>query len=245
MLNNLSKILTEIDKIQQQIAGIKPLSQTQIKDLRNYYKIGITYSSNAIEGNTLNESETKIVIEEGITVSGKPLKHHLEAVGHAAAYDYIYSFLKQRELTENNIKKLHKIFYQKIDEKNAGKYRKIQVYITGSEHIPPKPKEVHELMANLIKWYNSSNEHPVVTAALLHQKLVIIHPFVDGNGRVARLLMNLHLIKNQLPVTIIPPVYRSEYIALLEKSHHDVEPFMEFIANCVKQAQLEYLRLIM
>lgn len=244
-MNNLSKILTEIDKTQQQIAGLKPLSQRQIKELRNYYKIGITYTSNALEGNTLTESETKVVIEEGITISGKPLKHHLEAIGHAAAYDYIYKLINKKDLSETDIKKLHKLFYQKIDEKNAGKYRKIQVYITGSEHIPPKPKEVPELMANLIKWYNSSNEHPVVTAALLHQKLAVIHPFVDGNGRVARLLMNLHLIKNQFPVTIIPPLYRSEYIALLEKSHHDVEPFIEFIANCVKQAQLEYFRLIM
>jgi Fic family protein len=243
-MNTLQNILSEIDKIQEQIAQLKPLSKRQLKELRNYYKIGITYSSNAIEGNTLTEIETKVVIEEGITISGKPLKHHLEAIGHSLAYDYLYSLLKQEVLTENDIKKLHKLFYQKIDEKNAGKYRKVQVYITGSAHIPPKPQDLPRLMSELVEWYRCSTEHPVVTAALLHQKFVVVHPFIDGNGRVARLLMNLHLLKHHFPVTIIPPIYRAEYIALIEKSHNDNQPFIEFIANCVKQAQLEYLRLV-
>ncbi|MEJ5265411.1 MAG: Fic family protein [Bacteroidales bacterium] len=240
----LEKIINDIDRLQQQIEGFKPLSKRQLQDLRQYYRIGITYTSNAIEGNTLTESETKVVIEEGIAIAGKPLKHHLEAVGHAMAFDHVYRLIKKQTITENDIKKLHRLFYQKIDAEQAGKYRKTQVYITGSQYLPPKPNEVPILMKDLIKWYNEEKQHPVVTAALLHQKFVVIHPFIDGNGRIGRLLMNLHLLKNKLPVTIIPPVLRAEYIAMLEKSHVNAQPFIEFIANCVKQAQLEYLRLL-
>ncbi|GIV42779.1 MAG: hypothetical protein KatS3mg034_2089 [Vicingaceae bacterium] len=240
----IEKTLIEIDKLNKQIVSLRPLKKNLLKRLKEYYKIGITYSSNAIEGNTLTECETKIVLEEGITIAGKPLKHHLEAVGHADAFEYLYKLLKKPSIQENDIKKLHKIFYQKIDEKNAGKYRKIQVYITGSHYLPPKPQELPSLMKELIKWYQSQTNHPVITAALLHQKFVIIHPFVDGNGRVARLLMNLHLMKNQFPPTVIPPVLRAEYIAFLEKSHQDTTPFVEFIANCVKNSQLELIRLL-
>ncbi|NMC99930.1 MAG: Fic family protein [Bacteroidales bacterium] len=240
----LDKHIKEIEQQQKQIMAIKPLSKEQLQELRSYYKIGITYTSNALEGNTLSESETKVVIEEGITIAGKPLKHHLEAVGHAAAYDYIFSLIKKNSLSENEIKKLHKLFYQKIDTTNAGKYRKKQVYITGSQFVPPKAEQLPNLMKDLIHWYNTEHQHPVIKAALLHQKFVVIHPFIDGNGRVARLLMNLHLLKNNFPVTIIPPILRADYIALLEKSHTDTQPFIEFIAGCVKQAQLEYLRLL-
>lgn len=244
MTDTLLNILSDIDKLQKQIASLKPLTKSQLKGLRKYYRIGITYSSNALEGNTLTESETKVVLEEGITISGKPLKHHLEAVGHAAAFDYMYKLVQRKDITENDIKKLHRLFYQKIDEKNAGKYRKVQVYITGSEFLPPKPEEVPQRMQEFVQWCCQLNEHPVVAAALLHQKFVLIHPFVDGNGRIARLLMNLHLVKNGFPVTIIPPVLRADYIASLDKSHTNNEPFIQFVAECVKQAQLEYLRLV-
>lgn len=244
MSENLSEILKDIDELQKQMTSVRPLTRGQLKQLRDYYRIGITYSSNAMEGNTLTESETKVVIEEGITISGKPLKHHLEAIGHASAFDYVYTLIRKNELKESDIKKLHRLFYQKIDEKNAGRYRKVRVYITGSQFIPPRPDELPQKMKELMKWYLQVSDHPVVVAALLHQKLVVIHPFVDGNGRIGRLLMNLHLLKNNFPVTIIPPVLRAEYIAMLEKSHKDNEPFIRFIAGCVKQAQLEYIRLL-
>lgn len=244
MPERLTDILKEVDDLQRQVASQRPLSKSQLKQLRDYYRIGVTYSSNALEGNTLTESETKLVIEEGITVSGKPLKHHLEAIGHASAFDYVYTLIRRNELKESDIKKLHRLFYQKIDEKNAGKYRKVQVYVTGSQFLPPKPDEVPFKMKEMIKWYSQVNDHPVSVAALLHQKFVVIHPFVDGNGRIGRLLMNLHLLKKGFPVTVIPPVLRAEYIGMLEKSHRDVEPFIRFIAGCVKQAQLEYIRLL-
>jgi Fic family protein len=239
------KILNEIDKLQTQIKEIRPLSEKQLADLRQYYRIGLTYSSNALEGNSLTETETKVVLEDGITIGGKPLKHHLEAAGHSKAYGFLYELLKNDFLTENDIKKLHKLFYELIEPEKAGIYRTEQVFISGSRYKPPKPQEVSGLMKKLEEKYMKIQEkHPVEIAALLHKDFVFIHPFVDGNGRVARLIMNFVLMKNQFPVTIIPPVLRAEYIAALEKAHTNDNDFIEFIANCIKQSQLEYLRLV-
>ncbi|MCD4747384.1 MAG: Fic family protein, partial [Bacteroidales bacterium] len=236
----------EIDKLQKEVIAIRPVLKAQLKELKNYYKIGLTYSSNALEGNSLTESETKVVLEDGITIGGKPLKDYYEAEGHAKAFDLVYKLAKKLEITEKNIKDLHKLFYQNINSQNAGKYRKVRVFISGSEFKPPVPEQIPELMKSFIEKYktNKQNYHPVVFAAKLHKNFVFIHPFIDGNGRIARLLMNLIFIKYQYPVTIIPPVLRMEYINLLEKAHKDDNEFINFIAQRVKQAQLEYIRLL-
>lgn len=239
-------ILTEIDKLQKQITAIRPLSEEQIKELNRYYRIGLTYSSNAMEGNTLTETETRIVIENGLTIGGKPLHHHLEATGHAQAYNMVLEMVKNEKLTEDNILNLHSLFYNAIDQKNAGQYRKVRVFISGSKHTFPKPEEVPGLMQQFVSQYKVCPEsmHPVVCAAKIHKDFVMIHPFIDGNGRIARLLMNLVLLKNDFPVTIIPPILRLDYIRHLETAHTNDKPFIEFIAGCVKQSQLEYLRLM-
>lgn len=209
-----------------------------------YYKIVVTYSSNALEGNTLTESETKVVIEDGLTAGGKPLKYHLEAQGHAAAYDFMWNIAKNDGFSEKDIKTLHKIIFQKIDEKNAGKYRKTKAFISGSEFVPPPPNEVAPIMRMFVSELGINfGMHPIDRAARVHLDFVSIHPFVDGNGRVARLLMNLCLLQSGYPVTIIPPARKAEYISALEKAHKKPRVFYDFIDSCVEQAQLEYLRL--
>lgn len=242
----MKSILAEIDQIQKEIDAFKPFKKEILDLLKEYYKIGLTYSSNALEGNSLTESETKVVLEDGLTIGGKPLKDHFEALGHAEAYDFLYKIAKNKSISEEEIKKLHQLFYRRIDEKNAGKYRTVPALITGSKYPLPSPKEIPQLMHQLIPYISQEREtkHPVEAAALAHMKFVFIHPFIDGNGRVARLLMNLLLLQDGYNIVIIPPIVRSEYIENLEKAHTDKKGFIHFIARMVKEGQRDYLRLI-
>ncbi len=230
----------------ERIKSIRPLDSVEIKELNQYFRIGLTYSSNALEGNSLTESETKVVLEDGSTVGGKPLRDHLEAVGHSRAYDFMYQLVSSNSITEADIKKLHWLFYQNINEVSAGNYRKQRVFISGSNYPMPEPEIVPELMAKFIVQMKQIKEnlHPVELAAKFHKEFVYIHPFIDGNGRVARLLMNLVLLQSGYPITIIPPILRSEYIASLEKGHVKEEVFIQFIAEQVIEAQKDYLRLM-
>ena len=245
-MEQLSSILNEIDALQGKVKAMRPLSHKQLTELHHYYKIGLTYASNALEGNSLNETETRIAIEDGITVAGKPLKDYYEAEGHALAYEKMLKLIKKENISENDIKNLHKLFYQKIAPSDAGKYRKIRVFISGSAYQLPPPENVNMLMKTLCLSINDSNKdkHPVVQSALAHKDFVFVHPFIDGNGRVARLLMNTILLRNNYPVTLIPPIYRLEYINALEKAHTDDTPFISFIASCVRQSLWEYIKLL-
>ena len=168
-------IFNEIDKLQININNKRPLSQDQINELRRYFNIALAYASNALEGNTLTESETKAVIEDGITIGGKPLKYHLEATGHAQAFHFIYQLAKEKELKEKDIKTLHKLFYQQIEADKAGKYRKIRVFISGSEYKLPNPDEVPGLMKRFVEKYKTQepDKHPVEIAALFHKDFVL------------------------------------------------------------------------
>ncbi|MBI4721872.1 MAG: Fic family protein [Candidatus Stahlbacteria bacterium] len=237
-------ILQEIDKLQEEINSHRPLNI--IKQLKEYYRVGLAYSSNALEGNSLTESETKIVIEDGITIGGKPLKDHYEALGHSEAYDFIHKLSNRNGFTELNIQKLHNLFYYRIDKKSAGKYRKERVFISGSKYTLPAPEKVPFLMKEfIIKTKELENKyHSVEYSALTHKEFVFIHPFLDGNGRVARLLMNLILLQKSYCIAIIPPVLRGEYIQALEDAHTDDRKFIELIARVVKETQKDYLRLL-
>ena len=230
----------------------RPFNSEQLKELDNYFRVGFTYSSNSIEGNTLTITETKILLEDGITVGGKSIKDYYEASGHAQAYDYMLSVARtgQLDITEDIIKKLHYLFYHKLDQEEAGQYRKIQVYISGTEYLPPKAEEVPHLMEHFINQMQSSKRlmHPIEFAAICHKRLVDIHPFKDGNGRTARLLMNLILVNEGYGITSIPPVLRNEYINALilsqRKNNPDIDTFIEFIAECVIETERDYCRLL-
>ncbi|MCD8003449.1 MAG: Fic family protein [Clostridia bacterium] len=244
-------LLKKADFYRDEINKKRPLSVEEIRELDNYFKIGVTYTSNALEGNTLTLSETKVLIEDGITVGGKPLRDCIEAVGHADAYDYMVSVARSEalDISEDTILYLHKLFYSGIDAKNAGKYRDIQVFITGTEYVPPKADEVPKLMSNFVRNLKTAEKelHPIALAAFAHEKLVEIHPFVDGNGRTSRLLMNLILLNKGYVAVSIPPVLRFEYIQALQAAQRsekpDSEAFVKLIAECEIEAQKDYFRL--
>ena len=218
-----------------------------VKQIKEYFRIGFAYSSNALEGNSLTETETKIVLEDGITIGGKPLKDHFEAMGHSEAFDLLYTLAKKTEITERNILELHKLFYFRIDTKNAGHYRKVGVVVTGSSLDFPRPTALKKAMQDFVAVIQNqrTNCHPIEFAARLHIDMVSIHPFIDGNGRTARLLMNLALLQAGYPITIIPPVLRGDYIDALKASNQgDNQPFINLLSNMVCESQRDYIRLL-
>ncbi len=230
----------------RKLLALRPLAPETLQSLRDYYRVGLTYSSNALEGNSLTESETKVVIEDGLTIEGKPLRDVYEAVGHARAYDYLYQLATHKTLEEKDILELHRLFYQQIDPEQAGKYRTVPVFISGSNYPVTPPQKVPAEMKKFVAWFNKQEQklHPVELAALTHKKFVFIHPFIDGNGRLSRLLMNLALIRNEYSIALIPAVLRSEYIVSLELAHTDDTVFKEFIADRVIATQMDLLRLL-
>ena len=173
----------------------------------------------------------------------------MEAVGHAEAYDFMLSLAGKRSLTEKHFLRLHQLFYWRIDADNAGQYRAARVFITGSQHIPPAASHVPAQMRTLFRAVPVKRKqlHPVDFAAWLHFRLVDIHPFIDGNGRTARLAMNVALLQAGYPLVLIPPILRREYIDTLERCHGrrgDPEPFFDFIARATLESLRDYLRLL-
>ncbi|MCX5750476.1 MAG: Fic family protein [Candidatus Saganbacteria bacterium] len=236
--------IKECELLKKELDAFRPFPGPVISQLKEYYKINLTYTSNNIEGNSLTESETKVVIEDGITIGGKPLKDHLEALGHALAYDFIYALVeKKKGISEQAILKTHHLFYEKIDEDNAGKYRQVQVFVSGTDDVFPTPQTVPALMSEFAKEMPVMQKklHPIEFAAWLHCKLVNIHPFIDGNGRVARLLLNLALLQAGYVITIIPPTIRLQYIETVKtcQKSGNSQPFYGLISNMVWEALKE------
>ncbi|SHE60495.1 Fic/DOC family protein [Tissierella praeacuta DSM 18095] len=238
--------LEKLDLYQNTINELRPFEGEMLKQIKDFYRIGLTWTSNALEGNSLTESETKVLIEDGLTVGGRPLRDMFETVDHAKAYDYMFTLLGNKEIVEKDIIYLHKLFYQNIEEEFAGRYRDIPVFISGSNHPVSKVEDIQSEIDELCKWIKTERKkyHPVEFAAILHKKFVFIHPFKDGNGRVARLLMNTALIQDGYLPALIPPILRSEYISLLEKAHEDDGPFINFIIERELESQKDFLRLL-
>ncbi|MDE7197909.1 MAG: Fic family protein [Lachnospiraceae bacterium] len=239
------EILRRIDLFQKEINALRPMEGGMLEQIRDYYRVGMTWTSNALEGNSLTESETKVLLEDGLTVGGKPLREVFEAVDHAKAYDYMFSVFKDRRIDEQTVLKIHELFYQNIERGYAGRYRDIRVLITGSQYPVAAPEKIQGEMDRLAEWIQNEREkyHPVEFAAQLHKRFVFIHPFKDGNGRVARLLMNLALIQDGYLPAIVPPILRMDYVSLLERAHRDDADFTEFIAEMEFESQKEILRL--
>lgn len=238
--------LQQCDELKKKLDALRPFPAETLRSLREYYRVGLTYSSNALEGNSLTESETKVVIEDGLTVQGKPLHDVYEALGHADAYDHLQLMATDKQLEVADILKLHELFYKRIDPSQAGKFRTVPVFISGSHYPLPSAEEIPKLMDEFLAWYRQHELllHPLELAALAHQKFVFIHPFVDGNGRVARLLMNLVLLRFGYPITIIPPILRLEYITALEKAHRSTNEFIQFVIAREIETLRELLRLL-
>lgn len=214
------KYFDEVDKLKQKLDSKRPIPKETLKSLKESINLEWTYNSNGIEGNTLTLRETQVVLE-GITVGGKTIKEHLEAINHEKAIIYLDELVKDnKSITEWNIKNIHQLILKEIDNENAGRYRKENVTIKGATHIPPDYIKIPELMEKLILNYETWNKyHPIIQAALLHGELVKIHPFIDGNGRTSRLIMNLALMNNGYNPVIIKKEDRLEYYDALDKAH--------------------------
>lgn len=239
--------IDKCDEQKKEIDSYRPFTSEQAKQLKDHFRIGLTYSSNALEGNTLTLIETKVVIEDGITIGGKSLTEIDEATGHARAYDFIFELVQNEKVPLDDIKKIHKLFYQNIDPDNAGLYRTQKVFISGMDVTLPNPEQIEKLMKQFEKDLVSlkSKLHPIAYAATIHNKFVTIHPFMDGNGRTARLLMNLLLIKAGYSITIIPPVCRTDYISCAYQGNKGKdEPFINMLSCMVYESQKEYLKLL-
>ncbi|MCY8231742.1 Fic family protein [Priestia endophytica] len=228
----------QINRKKVKLDTLRPLPKYTLKSLREKLLLEWTYNTNAIEGNTLTINETKVVLE-GITVGGKTMREHLEVINHRDAIAYVEEIVQKGEpLTEWQIKSLHRLVLKGIDDEYAGVYRDQQVFIAGAKHTPPAPYLIKEQMEQLIKWYEGEAQklHPVERGAMLHAIFVGIHPFVDGNGRTSRLLLNLELMKAGFPAVVIKVENRLAYYEALDKSH-TTQNYHDFIQLIVKEVE--------
>ncbi len=209
----------DLTRKKQELDGFRPLPPALVRNLDDWFRVELTFTSNAIEGNTLTRAETALVVEKGLTVGGKSLREHLEAANHAKALDFVHSLVSKppSEISAKDVLSIHEMILKGIDDDNAGHYRSVPVRIAGSAVIMPNPRKVPDLMDAFQDWLTAPHDlHPAAFAAEAHYRLVTIHPFTDGNGRTARLLMNLLLMQQGYPPAIIRKRDRLVYINALE-----------------------------
>jgi len=240
--------LSTIDSLLQQLQGLRETDSYRIVEALD---LEYTCESNRIEGSTLTIKETDLVIIEGLTISGKTMREHLEAINHHEAILYIKDIIRNKlQLNERTLLDIHSIILRNIDRENAGRYRMVQVYIKGSKHIPPQPYMVQKEMEDYFIWYekNKNRLHPVLLAAEMHERLVSIHPFIDGNGRTARLVMNLILLKSGYVIANIKgdAENRLKYYECLEKVQvfGEKKDFINFILDTEKSCLERYIEIL-
>lgn len=225
----MKSLLNDILKKKEQLDAARPLPTHTLRTLQEKLYLEWIYHSNAIEGNTLTLNETKVVLE-GITVGGKTLREHLEVINHQEAILYVEEIIKNEEaLSEWQIKNIHRLVLKGIDDYYAGVYRDQQVFISGAKHTPPASYLIQEKMVQMLEWYRYEGAalNAIERGAILHVIFVGIHPFIDGNGRTARLLLNLELMKDGYPPVIIKVENRLAYYEALDKAH-TTEDFRDF-----------------
>lgn len=230
--------LAKLDALKAKLDEYRPLNAAVTASLHENLVLQWTYHSNAIEGNTLTLKETKVALE-GITIGGKTLREHFEAINHRDAILLVEELVSQQQpLDEWTIKTLHQLVLKNIDADNAGRYRSVNVLISGAEHRPP------EQMEAFTEWCRTQAQalHPVERAARVHGEFVKIHPFVDGNSRTSRLLMNLELMKAGFPATVIEVAQRLEYYQALDKAHctGDYSDFIALVGRAVEHSFAPY-----
>jgi len=237
----LKELLARLTEKKQRLDAARPLPAAALVKLREAWDVEWTYHSNAIEGNTLTLSETALVLKDGLTVGGKTLREHLQAINHLHAIRFVEGLASEEQpITEHTLRNLHTLVLRTIDDDEAGRYRRARVAITGSEFTPPPAAAVPGLMSDLARWLSSAEAarlHPVEGAALAHFRLVHVHPFVDGNGRTARLLLNLILMRQGYPPAIVRVNDRPIYYDTLDAAHAgDTGPFVQLIAQAVDRS---------
>ncbi|MFH1847140.1 MAG: Fic family protein [Candidatus Omnitrophota bacterium] len=245
----INKVLNDrIIKKKNELDKLRPFSKGALRNLREQIIIEWTYNSDAIEGNSLTLKETRLVLEDGLTISGKSLKEHFETINHKQAIEFVEILVnKNSKINCHAIRQIHSLILSKIDDEQAGKYRDVKVFISGAKHVFPEAIEVPALMSDFGKWLSGKNrkKNIIEYAAEAHFKLVDIHPFIDGNGRTARLLMNLILMKYGFPPAVILKVDRKKYYDCLEKGHKgDLEDFFYFIARSIERSLTMWLEML-
>lgn len=252
MSEDINVMLKEADVLKEQLLALRPLPEEALKKIQDALDIEYTYESNRIEGNTLTLQETALIVNEGVTISGKSMREHLEAINHTEAISYIKDIAKQDiEISERTIKEIHALILHGIDRENAGRYRTVPVMISGSTHIPPQPYLIEKQMEDFIlrfKQMEKEKVHPVLIAAYLHDELVRIHPFIDGNGRTSRLLMNLYLLRHGYVIITLKGSNDAKvnYYKALEKSHTELLPedFQKLVIEAEIMALQKYLSIM-
>lgn len=237
--------IRKMDMCNDVIQESRPFEGESLRQIRDFYRINTTWASSALEGNSYTISETKIMLEDGITVGGKPLKHTLEICGHSDAYDHIFSLIHHEGIHISDICKTHKYLMQKEIGDLAGKYKTNENLISGSMYNTISTNQVPKEMDRLEQWMKSNRGkmHPVQFAAEVHRAIVYIHPFSDGNGRTARLIMNALLIQNGYLPCVIAPVMRLDYINTLEAGRNgNKSEFVRFIAEAETETEKDFIR---
>ena len=241
-------ILDSIDGKKNELDRHRPFSPAVLQKLREQFIIEWTYNSNAIEGNSLTLHETELVLSRGLTIGNKSLKEHFEVINHKEAIQYLESYIEKKQaLEENFVKEVHSLILKNIDAVYAGVYRDTSVRILGAIHIPPNPLKIPSLMQELFTWYYE-NQYTLpipVLAAMLHYKFVHIHPFVDVNGRTARLIMNLVLMQNGFPPAVILNLDRKKYYRVLRQADlGKFQEYVDFIGKSIERSLVIYLNSI-
>jgi len=238
-----------IDSLVSELKNKCPLTPAEIKRLRNEFLIEHTYDSNAIEGNTLTLRETALILQEGITIAEKPLKDHLDVIGYKDAFEYIISLVNEKsELTESVTKQIHSLVLMN-DASNRGIYRSLPVRILGATHEPPQPYIVPIQMEELLADYKGmrANLHIIDAVSIFHLRFEGIHPFIDGNGRTGRLILNLELMKNGLLPVNIKFTNRREYYDCFDayySERKDFAPMSKLISAYEEQELRHYLSIL-
>lgn len=240
---------SDLTKKKRRLDRHRPLPDALVRNLDDWLRVELTYTSNALEGNTLTRRETALIVEKGLSVGGKTLVEHLEAVNHAQALDWVRleAHRTPQAITAKDILHLHALILKGIDDANAGTYRSVPVRISGSRVVLPNPLKVPDLMLGFLEWLQTTRDlHPAKLAAEAHYRLVSIHPFVDGNGRTARLLLNLILLMSGYPVAIIRKRDRLAYVGSLEKAQlgGGLEDYENLIRRSVNRSLDLYLKAV-
>lgn len=240
--------LSRLNQLQAQLQALRPLDGEKV---RAALELEYTYESNRIEGNTLNLQETEQVVMGGLTISGKSMREHLEAINHTEAIAYIRGLAQSDQaISLRDILNMHQLILRTIDSDNAGRFRKVPVMISGSAHLPPQPYQLEKAMEDFMFWFRNTQKrmHPVVFAAEAHLRLVRIHPFIDGNGRTSRLLMNLILLRNGFVIANLKgdASNRKRYYDALEAAHTEGNStlFIRLILQSETDALERYLHIL-
>jgi Fic family protein len=247
----IAALLLQLDDLKRCLDSFRPLSAHQAKNLAAVFETEFTYDSNRIEGNTLTLRETALILEKGITVTGKSMREHLEVVNHHEALEFVKELIAGRiDYEERALLEIHRLVLNGIDRQNAGKYRRERVFITGSRHVPPNPLKVPDLMRAYFEYYEEqkAQQHPALLAADMSEKLVTIHPFIDGNGRTCRLVMNFLLMRAGFPITNISGEreHRTAYYDALQavQLEQNPEAFQRFALQEMKLSFFRYLNAV-